>query len=169
MDISKIDKNFTGYYSFKGMKTLNVNESPFVLYGLSRTEGNEDFKRLPHCVAESVDNNSIKALYKNTSGIRVRFRTDSKRIVLRCVLPNVNRSSTMPLTASSCFDLYADGNFCAAFRPAINADGEYDLEAKMDNGYTSGHVFPDKKMREILILMMKMSNIKEKLKNAIFS
>ena len=151
MDISKIDKNFCSYYSFEGMRTYDVNDNPFTLYGLCREDCKSDFKRLPHSLAEKIDNNSIKALYKNTAGIRVRFRTDSKQIILKCVFPKLSTSSTMPLTGSSCFDLYADGKYCSVFRPAIDINGKFSTNTMEDTGYTSGYVFPEKEMREILI------------------
>lgn len=160
MDISKIDKNFSNSYSLDGMKMYNVNEKPFKLYGLYRTGGEKDFKRMPKAAAESTGNLSIKALYKNTSGIRVKFSTNSKRIVLRCVLPEVTTFPHMAVTGSSCFDLYADGTYCGVFRPGVDENGR-NSDNNMQNGYTSGYVFPDKKQREILINFPLYNNVDE--------
>ena len=151
MNIEKIDKNFQNFYSIDGMTAYNVNDKLFKLYGLCREEGETDFKRLPHLFVNSIDNAMIKALYKNTSGIRVRFKTNSKRIVLKCVLPRVSASQTMPLTGTSCFDLYADGNYCNVFRPGINLDGGYCDTDMGENGFMSGYTFHDNSMRDILI------------------
>lgn len=151
MDISKIDNNFMNYYDFEGMERYNINKEPFKLYGLCRNEDESDFKRLPHSVAESIDNNSIKLLYKNTSGIRLRFRTNSQRIILSCVLPQVSSVPHMPLTGTSCFDIYVDGRYYNVFRPGIDEKGNYADATICDNRYASGYTFPDRKEREILI------------------
>lgn len=151
MDVSKVDKNFSNYYSTEGMNTYNVNSKQFKLYGLYRDTNEYDFKRLPHFFVEKTNNQSIKTLYKNTSGIRVKFKTDSRRIILKCILPNVSEIPHMPLTGSSCFDLYADGHYCNVFRPGIDIKGEYSDNIMEQDGYCSGYTFPDKQMREILI------------------
>lgn len=151
MDLSKIDKNFANSYDLDGMQPFNVNGEGFALYGLCRADGEKDFKRLPKGFAEKMDNQSVRTLYKNTSGIRVRFKTDSQRIILKCVLPAVNTLPHMPLTGTSCFDLYADGKYCNVFRPGINVNGEYADNGMGENGYASGYSFPDRAMREILI------------------
>ncbi|MBE7045468.1 MAG: hypothetical protein E7397_08040 [Ruminococcaceae bacterium] len=151
MDISDIDKNFRTYYSFEGMKTYSVNQEPFRLYGLCRKSDEQDFKRLPHNLAKTVNNPSIQALYQNTSGIRVRFRTDSSRIVLKCVLPQIHSSPCIPQTGSSCFDLYADGHYCSVFRPGIDLNGGYSDGQMGKDGFSSGYSFKEKKEREILI------------------
>ena len=150
MDISKIDKNFQNTFSFDGMKMYNVNDKPFKLYGLYREDGETDFKRLPENVAMATNNNSIKNLYKTTTGIRVKFATDSQRIILRCVVPYLYTVPHMALTGSSCFDLYVDGQYHNVFRPGLD-ETKSTTETDNDTGFSSGFVFPDKKRREILI------------------
>lgn len=152
MDISKIDKNFENTFSYEGMKICNVNESPFKLYGSCREEGEQDFKRLPHSFPEKVDNPVVKAVYKKTAGLRIRFKTDSQRIILKCVLPEIANVPHMPLTGSSCFDLYVDGHYFNVFRPGIDANGKYSDDKSMEGGYASGYTLKGgKQMREILI------------------
>lgn len=161
MEISKIDKNFSNHYSFEGMVTYDINDAPFKLYGLCRETGELDFKRLPHSLVQQTDNNSIRNLYKNTAGIRVKFKTDSQRIVLKCVLPRVFSTATMPLTGSSCFDLYADGEYCSVFRPGIDVNGNYGANPMKEDGYASGYVFKEKKLREILIHFPSYNDVNE--------
>lgn len=151
MDITKIDRYMTDTYSFAGMKLYDVNEAPFSLYGLCREGEETDFKRLPHSLPMTFENPSVRGLYKNTSGIRLRFQTDSKRIILQCVLPGINTAPTMPMVGVAGFDLYADGEYCNSFRPGINVDGDFDEVVLSDTGYSSGYTFRTKKMREILI------------------
>lgn len=152
MDISRIDKNFANTFTYEGMKLYNVNEAPFKLYGLCREEGELDFKRMPHSFPETVDNPVIKAVYKKTAGLRVRFKTDSKRIILKCELPEKANVPHMATTGSSCFDLYVDGHYFNVFRPGIDANGRYSDDKSMDGGFASGYTLKgEKKMREILI------------------
>ena len=159
MDITKIDKNFENRYSFEGLETYDVEQPPFRLFGLCRQPGETDYKRLPHAVAESVANDGVKSLYTNTSGIRLRFKTDSKRIVLSCELPDLTNFPHMPRTGSSCFDLYADGRYCNVFRPGIDLNGDYGDGPENGHGYSSGYIFPDRKMREILIHFPLYNNV----------
>ena len=151
MNISKIDKNFSNQFTLEGMKSFTVNEAPFALYGLCRETGELDFKRLPHAFADQCGSTAVKALYANTSGIRVRFRTDSKRIVLKCQLPGVTKFPHMPLTGTSCFDLYADGDYCSVFQPGIDIGGGHGENPMREDGYASGYVFRERKLRDILI------------------
>ncbi len=150
-DISEVDQNFCDYYSSAGIKMHDVNEPVFTLYGLYRNRGETDFKRLPEDVAMSTKNESVQHLYTNTSGIRVRFKTDSKQIVLKCILPSIGGGDNMSFTGSSCFDLYADGEYCTVFRPGIDINGKDTSSERLENGYASGYVFKEKKMRDIVI------------------
>lgn len=151
MDISEIDQNYKNIFRSAGMTTYSVNESPFALYGLCREPGEQDFKRLPHRFAQTLKNDTLRLLYRNTAGLRVRFRTDSRRILLKCELPEVCSTADMALAGSSCFDLYADGSYVNVLLPGLDLDG-YHAENRMGkHGYSSGYEFPDGRMREILI------------------
>ena len=141
MNIAEIDKNFAESYSLEGLKTYDLEQPPFRLFGACRAAGEKDYKRLPHDLVDRLGNDGVKSLYKNTSGIRLRFKTDSRRIVLSCKLPGFARLDNMPRTASGCFDMYADGHYCKVFRPGADLSGTYSSE----------HKFNDRKMRDILI------------------
>ncbi len=151
MDISKIDKNFANFFSFEGLVTYDINEAPFQLYGLSRELGETDFKRLPHSLGKTIDNSNVNILYMHTSGIRLRFKTDSQRIVISYVLPEVSNMDHMPRTGSSCFDLYADGKYCNVLRVGTNVSDKKPAADEIENSFSSGYNFPDRKDREILI------------------
>ena len=152
MDITKIDKNFANTFSYEGMKVYDVNEAPFRLYGLCRQEGEKDYKRLPVDFAKNLGNPSVAVMYNRTTGIRVRFKTDSNRIILKCVQKEQVNIPHIAVTCSSCFDLYADGRYCNVFRPGIDTDGKNSDDKSMDGGYQSGYVFKgERKMRELLI------------------
>ena len=152
MDITKIDKNFANTFSYEGMKVYDVNNAPFRLYGLCRAEGETDYKRLPKDFAENLGNPSVAVMYNRTTGIRIRFKTDSKRIVLKCIQSEQVNIPHIAVTCSSCFDLYADGAYCNVFRPGIDANGKWSDDKSMNGGYESGYVFSgDRRMRELLI------------------
>lgn len=115
-DITKIDKNFAANsVTYDGMKVFHVTEEPFKIYGLWEPKAGQ-FQRMPTTVAENV-NDGVKWLYRHTAGGRIRFRTDSKRIVLRSVLPSLTCFNHMPFTGSSLFDLYVDGEYNGPFDP----------------------------------------------------
>lgn len=148
--ITEIDQNLAAVeVQYAGMSPRNINEPPFRLYGACREDGEQDFKRMPHAVAHSVDNESVQVLYLHTSGLRLRFRTDSQRIILRCTWKSRTVFDHMPMTGSSCFDLYADGVYTNVFRPgSVPADT---TPIPLENGYESCFTFPTKAMRDILI------------------
>ena len=151
MDISKVDKNYANTYSYAGMVTHSIHEPVFTMYGCCREEGETDYKRLPHSLPPKLDNEPVRVLYTNTSGIRVRFQTDSRRIILKCVLPGVNKLTNMPFTGSAGFDMYADGHYCSVFHPGMNLEGDPTEWQDPEHGYASGYVFPQRKLRDILI------------------
>lgn len=159
MEIAELDRNFRSVFTSAGLKMYNVNEPGFALYGLSREQGEQDFKRLPHAVAQNLGNEPLTHLYRNTAGLRVRFRTDSRRILLTCVFPEVNHDTCMPLSGTSCFDLYADGQYCGVLEPGIDLDNCH-IEPQMgEHGYTGGHTFPERRWREILINFPLYNNV----------
>lgn len=151
MDITEIDKNFENRYSFEGLKTYDIEQTPFRLFGLCRDRGEQDYKRLPHGLVKELENPGVQSLYTNTSGIRLRFKTDSKQIVLSCELPRITKHLNMAMTGASCFDLYADGHYCNVFRPGVDINGDYAAAPDYSHGYTSGYTFEDRKERDILI------------------
>lgn len=150
MDITQIDKNFENRYSYEGMTTYDIEQPPFRLFGLSREPGETDYKRMPYKVLEAITNDSIHRLSLYTAGIRLRFKTDSKRIVLTCELPALTKFDHMPRTGVACFDLYADGRYCNVFRSGVN-EGTTPGREEGDCGYSSGYEFPDSRQRELLI------------------
>lgn len=155
MDIRKIDKNFESFGSFEGLIPYDIEQPPFLLYGLSRQLGEEDYKRLPHAVATKTGSAMVQALYTNTAGIRLRFRTDSMRIGLTCVLPSIVLPPHNSRGGMSCFDLYADGQYCNTFFPGLEKPEE-DLGG---GGYRAMHTFAEKKEREILIHFPLYNNV----------
>lgn len=114
--IEELDKNFkTELPVFDGMKTYDIFQPPFALYGVFY--GKKGFFRMDEKAADRVSE-GVSQLNYNTSGGRLRFSTDSKKIILTATLPEICLMDHMPLTGSSSFDLYCDGVYTGPFRAA---------------------------------------------------
>ena len=145
MHIDKIDKNFAAEpIEYEGLEIYSAKDSRFQLYGLYDPYNTEGYMRMPDAVAMEV-NECARQLYKNTTGGRIRFRTDSKRVFVRSILPVLIRFDHMPRTGVSCFDLYVNGEYYNSFRHKC-IDGE-----KESHIYDSKLSFKTKEMRDILI------------------
>ena len=82
MDISKLDTNFLkSTESLDGKEVYSVLNEPFELYGISYDNENKCFVRAPYNLAKSISN-PLEVLNTCTTGGRVRFSTDSKKIVI---------------------------------------------------------------------------------------
>ncbi len=144
-DIAKIDKNLEVKTSLeeKDICFYDVKKAPFDLYGLYK-EDLSVFRRMPDEVAEKVSP-GVRSLVLNTAGGRVRFKTDSDYIAIKCVMPMVRLMPHMPLTGSSGFDMFEviDGAYyyLKTFVPPKD----------MTDGYESIAYLPGKKMRDIVI------------------
>ncbi len=91
----------------KNLVFYDVRQNPFQLYGLYDSRGQSSFKRMPDEVAQAT-NPGVARLYRNTSGGRVRFSTDSPYVAVKAVMPEVTYFSHMQLTGTGGFDLYID-------------------------------------------------------------
>ncbi len=148
--IEDIDKNFSvSPPVFDGMKTCNVTDAPFSLYGLMLSD--KGFCRMPPTVADSVSQ-SVSSLNFNTSGGCLRFKTDTKRIILTVTLPDLCLMNHMPLSGSSSFDIYCDKKYCGVFRaPSIKEyEGTWSSELTLYEG-----------MKDVMIFFPLYNNVKE--------
>ena len=142
-DIEKIDRNMAVAEKVNApdLKLFDVRKAPFRLYGLYDAQNQPQFKRMPDGVAEATENNSVRRLYTNTAGGRVRFATDSPYIVIKAECPRMARSARMSLMCTSGFDLYIDAPdgsesmFYRSFVPPAKSESGY--ESKIDF-YTPG-------------------------------
>lgn len=120
MKISDIDKNLkvesTISENNNNIQFLDCHTQPFELTGLA--EDNEGrFLRLPFELMERT-RPELSWLSRHTSGVRLRFRTNSPYIALNAVVPSVDLMCHMPLTGSCGFDLYAGKTFEMFLAPA---------------------------------------------------
>lgn len=156
--ITAIDRNLAPVeVSCEGMKNYDINQPPFRLYGLSRESGECDYKRLPHKLVQSIENSGLKNLYTNTAGLRLRFRTNSKKLILRCTWDERTVFDHMPMTGVSCFDLYADGQYCNVLRPGILQNQQFPIP--LEEGYETLYEFPDCRMRDLVLNFPLYNNI----------
>ena len=146
--IEKIDANFKIETTIEkeGIKFHDIKDAPFVYYGLMHEGGM--FRRMPEAVAESV-NNGVKALHTNTSGGRVRFRTDSPYIAIHAKCGWLSNFMHCARSGLAGFDLYIGERHVKTFMPPHDAQPSYESIAD----------FGSSQMREITINFPTYSNI----------
>lgn len=83
----------------------DVQQQPFTVFG-TYGQKNPEFLRMPSEIAKTVSKN-VEILHTHTSGVRVRFQTDSPYIAIRAELPSPTLYNHMPQISSAGFDLYA--------------------------------------------------------------
>jgi len=149
LDITAIDKNFLigTQIDQTGLIWMDINQNPFEIRGLAVHEG-ERFERVSAEVAASVSE-GVKLLSTHTAGGRVRFKTNSSRVAVRCESLYSGSMSHMPLSGSMGLDVYVNGVFKASIRP--NND---------DGGMFEGVFMPDEGMNDIEINMPLYNGIK---------
>ncbi len=140
-DITKIDKNFAvkNEIQKEGFTFYSMEEEPFRIYGVFKENGK--FRRMPQAIAESI-NNGVAYLHADTAGGRVRFVTDSQRIVIHLKTDRICRLSRFALTGSAGLDIYADGVYERTFIPP------YDME---DGFQSTMEFYDEKRVREITL------------------
>lgn len=79
---------------------IDTRKAPFRLYGFY-----EPFRRTPESVALATSE-TVTRLHTMGPSARVRFRTDSDYIVIHAELSREERAGTMPVLATSSFEMY---------------------------------------------------------------
>ena len=151
LDITQLDKNFLGEeIKYDGMTFHHILDDCFKVYGLYKPYETRKLYRMPEEEAMKLNAN-VQSLYKHTSGARIRFRTDSTKILLRSILSKITKFDHMPKTGVSCFDLYVDGEYKNSFRHGFLGGVQASTDEKAENVYDSNITLGEKKMRDILI------------------
>ena len=144
--IEDIDKNFKNETADEnGLVYYNCIEEPFSLHGFSSPRESGVFSRLPLSFAECEGvSEGVRRLMFNTSGGRVRFRTDSKTVAIKAQVGEPSYFNHMPVTGSRGFDLYAKeaGAEDSIFRKTM---------VSTELNYNISYEFDDVKPREITI------------------
>ena len=152
MDIKSIDENLSIETKIKekNIKFISALEEPFDLYGTC----NEGYLRLPLNVAERVSD-GVKLLATNTSGVRIRFKTDSMFIAVSVKYSDVCRIEQMSLAGAAGLDMYIfeEGkySYLTLFLPPIS----------MEDSFESIYYFNTQKMRDITINLPSYSSVSD--------
>lgn len=127
-DLTKIDKNFATVSTVHkdGMVFYSADQYPMRLYGVFYD--GEQYIRMPRDVAASV-NPGVESINTNTVGGRVRFTTDSSRIVISAKRNTGYCPVHMTYILVAGFDLYEDDTYVCTFLPNGERSGEQKFEA----------------------------------------
>lgn len=142
--LDEIDKRFKVETKLNkdGIAFYSVLDEPFRVYGLIYENGK--FRRLPEKTAKSVSE-GVEYLHTNTSGGRVRFKTDSSYIAISAKMQNIGKMDHFAMTGSAGFDMYVRENgvdkYNSTFRPPFDCR----------DGYESLFDFKSRAMREITV------------------
>ncbi len=152
--IDEIDRNLKVQTTLTepDIRFYDVRQDPFRIHGLYDAKNEPVFKRMPDSVAQLV-NDGVYRLYTNTAGGRVRFRTNSRYVAIKAVLPSVTNFPHMTLAGTAGFDLYLDqagqSTYYKTFMPPVG----------MKDGYESVVQFPDNADRSLTINFPLYNNV----------
>lgn len=153
--IEEIDKNFNvaAGAEHENIYFRDVNEEEnFMIYGVF-FDGTM-FRRIPSDIAETVSE-GVSALSTNTAGGRVRFRTDSRVVVLRAEMGYYGRMPHFAFCGSAGFDMYDESeekhSYLGSFLPPMEDDEVFERTVEFDS----------KKVRDIVINMPTYSNVEK--------
>ncbi len=111
MNIEKLDKNFKiESPSHNGLKYHNAMSSPMQIFGLAWFEDNKEYIRIPTKLFDKFSE-GVCTLATNTSGVNVRFKTNSSVIAIKATLLNDTAMNHMTRVGSAGFDVYVNGEF----------------------------------------------------------
>ena len=149
-DIRKIDPNFNTKIKIDhaGYEFISATDERVRLYGVFHD--GECYRRVPKDIAEATSD-KVAALATNTSGGRIRFITDSKRIAVISRMDSIRRMAHMPFSGIHGFDMYVENTHVKSFLPTVDIVG----------GYESEHAFADAKERLITINFPLYNNLEE--------
>lgn len=131
----------------------------FKIYGLYKPEeGN--FKRLPYELAESISQ-GVKSMSRCPSGGRIRFKTDSEGISMKCFFPAVGESHCTSRICYSGFDLVIDGEYHGSYIPTKDENGVYCKYKDGKFGFEAGIGLKTRKLRDVIIYFPILTEVTE--------
>ncbi len=156
LKITDLDKNLTVASKIEGVDNLrwiNATENCFKVYGaylpsLYPTDGSPSrFVRMDPDVAAQVNENVCR-IYRYTTGIRVRFKTDSEYIAISSRWDFCQTFPHATLLSTCGFDLYRDADGKSRY---VNSFLPWVEDVENNRGYESIYHFESREMREITI------------------
>ena len=148
-NIADVDSNFKIETTIEkqGIRFYDVNSAPISLHGVYSEDG--FFRRMPSEVAKTV-NAGVSSLHTNTSGGRVRFRTNSPYIALYAEMGYRAKFAHCTFACTAGFDMYVGERHIKTFVPSYDREDIY--EGIIEMGATG--------MREYTINFPTYSNVK---------
>ena len=149
-DIASIDKNFQvgSTINREGARFYDSKSAPFAIHGLMITDG--VFHRIPESVAKNTSEGVMRLNY-NTSGGRVRFKTNSPYVAISVKYSSLGRMPHFAFCGSIGFDLYEGTRYVKTFSPTVDPCTE--LESLINIG--------EPLMRDITINFPLYSSVEE--------
>ena len=123
------------------------------LYGPYLHQSPPRYSRLPDEVGLNA-NPGVAELYQNTAGGRIRFRTDSEYVAIRCVWDGIYNANRMPALGVRGFDMYVFDGARDRYYRSFSPPGDTDIE-----GYESILHFHSRAEREITINFPLYNNV----------
>lgn len=140
MNLQDIDKAFKIGKNVQNENLVyyDIPNKKFDLYGVFYDKEKSCFLRMDLETATKV-NNGVRLLTANTSGGRLRFSTNSKRLEIRVKYNQLNIMSHMALEGSSGFMLIEESEdeascFCKMLPPTIDQKNGYNLQIDLLGG-----------------------------------
>lgn len=133
MRLSEIDKNLAVNTAITAtdIEWYDITEAPFEVRGVFYDKIEGAFLRMPREISKTVSPR-VDALNFNTSGGRVRFKTDSDYIAIRAELLDADSMAHMSSAGQNGFDLYKNGRWHRLFTPPHDLENEYSSERSLD-------------------------------------
>ncbi len=124
-------------YTQNGFRITAIPEPPFQVFGLALADReSRTFARLPKFVLEHMP--QLDFLGRRSVGGRVRFATDSRRILLRLTVDACREDINIPLTGSSGADIYLGtgehSTYLGVLAPSVHGDREFTVEKVFSKG-----------------------------------
>lgn len=121
----------------EGIKYYDIKNDPFKIYGIYYSAEEGHYRRIPQSVADAT-NDGVKGLSKHTAGGRVRFKTNSDKLVIKAkTIDGGQMFHATPLMEYG-FDIYKltdrGYRFLGATKPAFANRTEYELEFNLPKG-----------------------------------
>jgi len=132
----KLDKNMSlQEVDADGIRWFDPKELPFELIGFEWIKQDSVYRRLPVSPDYEI-RDAVDQLANHTAGGQIRFRTDSRRILIRAEIRERSGMYHMPATGQSGFDLYVlEGNVQRYLKTTRfpHDDTQYEVELFDDN------------------------------------
>ena len=126
MKIQEIDKNFnTTFQCPEDMKWFSMDESCFSIHGVSFSEDEGLYRRLPKEIAD-VTNEGVAYLSKHTAGGRIRFATTSTYVAVRIEAPFEEPMSHMTIAGKDGVSIFVNHRFAGTIMPSYRQIAQAD-------------------------------------------